>query len=174
MKVAVLMTQNFEDSEAREPLEALHSNGFEVEIISPMAGEQLKGQKGEFQVASHKSIATAQAADYEALVIPGGHSPELLRGEPGAVEFVKEFGKLGRPLAAVCHGPQLLISAELVRGKKMTCYKTVAVDLKNAGALYQDAPLVVDGNFITSRQPSDLPQFCQALVDALHSVPARR
>jgi protease I len=174
MKIAVLMTQGFEDSEAREPLQALASNGFEIDIISPTAGEQLKGMKGEFTVKSHKSIGQVKAADYQGLVIPGGHSPELLRAVEGATQFVKEFGSLNRTIAAVCHGPQLLISAELVRGKKMTCYKTVAIDLKNAGANYLDAPLVIDGNLITSRQPSDLPQFCQALVEALQKVPATR
>jgi len=174
MKVAMLMTQEFEDSEARLPLEALQSEGIEVEIISPKAGEELKGKKGEFTVTSHKSIHQARAADYQGLIIPGGASPEQLRAESGAVEFVKEFGGLKRPIAAVCHGPQLLISAELVKGKKMTCYKTVAVDLKNAGACYEDSALVVDGNLITSRQPSDLPQFCQATVDALRKVEAQR
>lgn len=174
MKVAMLMTQDFEDSEARMPLEALESKGIEVEIISPKAGEELKGMKGEFKVTSHKSISQSRAADYQGLIIPGGHSPEQLRAEPGAVEFVKEFGSLKRTIAAVCHGPQLLISADLVKGKKMTCYKTVAIDLKNAGAHYEDSALVVDDNLITSRQPSDLPQFCQATLDALQKVAAQR
>lgn len=171
MNVAMLMTQNFEDSEAREPLLALRDRGYHVEVISPKAGEELQGKKGEFSITSDRSIGQAQPAQYGALVIPGGHSPEQLRVEPGAVEFVREFGRLHRPIAAICHGPQLLISAELVQGRKMTCYKTIVVDLKNAGALYEDSPVVTDQNLITSRQPSDLPQFCTALLDALrHSA----
>ena len=165
--VAMLMTQEFEDSEAREPLEALQHAGFQVEIISPQVGEELRGKKGEFTIPSDKAIKDAQAADYQMLVIPGGHSPEQLRAERHAVEFVADFGKTGRPIAAVCHGPQLLISAELVKGRKMTCYKTVAVDLINAGALYEDSAVVVDGPLITSRQPSDLPEFCEAMLQAL-------
>lgn len=174
LMVAVLMTQKFEDSEAREPLQTLRDRGFHVEVISPKAGEELQGKKGEFTVTSDRSIAQAQPDNYAALVIPGGHSPEQLRVEPGAVEFVREFGRLNRPIAAICHGPQLLISAELVKGRKMTCYKTIAVDLKNAGAHYEDSPLVVDGNFITSRQPSDLPRFCEALLQAVEQAAAPR
>jgi protease I len=166
-KIAMLVTQDFEDSEARLPLEAVKNAGFHLEIIAPRVDQTLKGKKGKFSLKSDLAIASARAEDYDLLIIPGGHSPESLRTEPGAVEFVRAFGRTGRPIAAVCHGPQLLISAELTKGRKMTCYKSVAVDLKNSGALYEDSPLVVDGPFITSRQPEDLPQFCEAILEAL-------
>ncbi|MFN8607238.1 MAG: type 1 glutamine amidotransferase domain-containing protein [Vulcanimicrobiota bacterium] len=172
-KIAMLLTQDFEDSEARKPLEALREADFQVIVISPQAGQTLKGKKGEFSLQSDLSISEARPEDYQMLVIPGGHSPELLRLEEGAVELVKAFGRSGKPIAAVCHGPQLLISAELTRDRKMTCYESVAVDLKNSGAHYEDRPLVVDGPFITSRKPDDLPQFCQAILAALNQPAAR-
>ena len=166
-KIAMLMTNKFEDSEARKPYDAVREAGFQVEVLSPKAGETLKGKKEEFSVKSDQAISRARVADYELLIIPGGQSPEALRLEEGAVEFVKEFGKTGKPIAAICHGPQLLISAELTRDRKMTCYEAVAIDLKNAGAKYEDSALVVDGPFITSRTPEDLPQFCEAILKAL-------
>lgn len=173
-KIAMLMTQDFEDSEARKPLEAIREAGFQVEVVSPKAGENLKGKKGEFSLKSDVAISRAKADDFEMLVIPGGHSPESLRLEEGAIEFVKAFGKSGKPIAAICHGPQLLISAGLTTDRKMTCYEGVAIDLKNAGARYEDSALVVDGPFITSRTPEDLPQFCEAILKALNTQPTLR
>jgi protease I len=172
-KVAMILAKDFEDSEASQPLAALQKDGHQVDIISHKEGEELTGKQGKTVLRSHLAIDQARASDYAALVIPGGHSPEQLRGVEGAVDFVKAFAKTGRPIAAICHGPQLLISAELVKGRKMTCFKTVAVDLINAGASYEDKELVQDGQFITSRQPSDLPDFCKALVQALHEQHAR-
>jgi protease I len=166
-KIAMLMTQEFEDSEAQVPYDRLRAAGHEVEIVSPQAGEELRGKKGTATFRSDKAIAGTKSTDYDMLVIPGGHSPEQLRTADGAVEFVREFGACGKPIAAICHGPQLLISADLVRGRKMTCYESVAIDLQNAGALFEDSALVVDGPFITSRKPDDLPQFCEAMIHAL-------
>lgn len=172
-RIAMLVTQEFEDSEARQPFEAVKQAGFQVAVLSPQAGEHLTGKAGEFSLTSDLAVSWARAEDYDMLIIPGGHSPESLRLEKGAVEFVKAFAATDRPIAAVCHGPQLLISAGVTKGRKMTCYESVAVDLKNSGAVYEDSPLVVDGSFITSRKPADLPQFCQAILEALRE-PARR
>jgi protease I len=172
-KVAMLMTKDFEDSEASQPLSALQKAGYQVDIISGKEGEELAGKQGKTILRSHLAVDQARASDYAALVIPGGHSPEQLRAIDSAVDFVRDFAKTGRPIAAVCHGPQLLISADLVKGRKMTCFKTIAVDLINAGASYEDKELVIDGQFITSRQPSDLPDFCHALVEALHANHAK-
>lgn len=170
-RIAMILTQDFEDSEAKKPYDSIKEAGHRIDIIGPEAGKDLKGKKGETTLKADLAISSAKAKDYDLLVIPGGHSPESLRTEAGAVEFVKEFGALGRPIAAVCHGPQLLISAGLVEGRQMTCFKSIAVDLKNAGAVYTDSPLVIDGPFITSRQPSDLPQFCEAIVNVLQKQP---
>lgn len=166
-KIAVIMTQDFEDSEAQQPIDALKGAGHQVEILSPQAGESLKGKKGESTFKSDKAIADALVQDYDMLVIPGGHSPESLRKEAAAVKLVEEFGACGKPIAAICHGPQLMISADIVKGKTMTCFETVAVDLKNAGAHFVDQELVIDGPFVTSRKPADLPAFCDAILKAV-------
>ena len=171
-KIAMLVTEQFEDSEAQQPLDALKKAGHQVEIISPEAGKELRGKKGKVTLKSDLAIKDAKPDNYDALLIPGGHSPEKLRCEPGAVEFVKAFKD--KPIAAICHGPQLLISAEMVKDRKMTCYKSIAIDLKNAGARFEDSALVIDGNLITSRQPDDLPRFCEALVKAVERQPAQR
>ena len=166
--IAMLLTQEYEDSEAEVPLEELKKAGYEVEILSPRAGDELTGKQGKTTLRSDVAIQAADPTRYSMLLIPGGHSPENLRLEPGVIDFIRTFAACGKPIAAICHGPQLLISAELVRGKKMTCYESVAVDLRNAGALYEDAPIMVDWPYITSRKPDDLPQFCQAMLQALH------
>ena len=163
-RVAVLLTDKFEDSEASSPIEALKAEGMDVVVVSPEAGKTYEGKKGEFSVTSDLAVVEASARDFDSLVIPGGASPEALRGEEGAVEFVKAFVKQDKPIAAICHGPQLLISADAFRGRKMTCVSTIAVDMKNAGADYVDRSVVVDGNLVTSRTPDDLPDFNREMV----------
>lgn len=163
-RVAVLLTDKFEDSEAKSPIEALKGAGMEVVVVSPEAGKTYKGKKGEFSVTSDLAVVEASARDFDSLVIPGGGSPESLRVEEGAVEFVKEFVNKDKPIAAICHGPQLLISADALRGRTMTCVSTIAVDMKNAGAKYQDRSVVVDGNLVTSRTPDDLPDFNREML----------
>ena len=113
---------------------------------------------------SDLAISQAKSGDFNALVIPGGSSPESLRVEEGAVELVKSFVKDNKPIAAICHGPQLLASAEALRGRRITCVETIAVDMKNAGANYLDQAVVVDGNLVTSRTPKDLPDFNREMV----------
>ena len=174
MKVAMILTNQFEDSEAGEPLKCLRENGFEVDIVAPTAGEAYRGKKGSCQLKSDKAIADTNPADYDALVIPGGSSPEKLRLEDKAIDFVRHFVKADKPIAAICHGPQLLISAEGVKGKKATCYASVAVDLKNAGAHFEDKKVVVDNNLVTSRQPGDIPDFNREMIKMFSRQPAKR
>jgi protease I len=162
--VAVLIEEGFEDSEFQKPYEALKKEGFDVTIVGPEKGKIYKGKKGTATATADKSLDEVEAEEFDALMIPGGSAPEKLRLHPKAVSFVKAFGEKGKPIAAICHGPQLLISADLLRGKKATSYASIAVDVKNAGAHFVDAPVVVDGNLVTSRQPSDIPQFCQAML----------
>lgn len=169
-KVAVLLTDKFEDSEAQSPIEALKAEGMQVVVVGPQAGKTYKGKKGEFSVKSDLSIADAKAGDFDSLVIPGGASPESLRGEDGAVELVKDFADSHKPIAAICHGPQLLISADALQGKTMTCVSTIAVDMKNAGANYVDKSVVVDGNLVTSRTPDDLPDFNREMIKLFAAV----
>ncbi|MFA5503803.1 MAG: type 1 glutamine amidotransferase domain-containing protein [Vulcanimicrobiota bacterium] len=161
-KIAMLLTEEFEDSEARQPLEHLRAEGFEVVIVAPENNQEYEGKKGDTTLRSDQSLKLADPRTFDGLFIPGGHSPENLRMEDGAVEFVRHFVTEGKPIAAICHGPQLLISAEGVKGRRMTCYQSVAVDLKNAGAEYVDQAVVTDGNLVTSRMPEDLPEFCAA------------
>lgn len=166
-KVAVLLGQGFEDSELKVPCDRLRSEGFEVEIIGREAGEELQGAKGKVRTRATRSIADARPQEYDALLIPGGHSPDRLRADERFVRFVKEFDASGRPVAAVCHGPQLLITAGLVKGRTLTAWKTIQEDLRQIGANVKDEPVVRDRNWITSRQPDDLRQFSDAVVQAL-------
>jgi protease I len=172
-KVACLLGQGFEDSELRVPYDRLRTAGLAVEIIGTRAGESLTGYRGRETVNTDRGIDDARPDEYAALLIPGGHSPDQLRGDPRFVEFVKAFDATGRPLAAVCHGPQLLIAAGLVRGRTMTAWKTIQEDLRQIGAKVVDEAVVTDRNWITSRQPEDLELFSEALIRAVGSGESR-
>jgi protease I len=169
-KVACLLGDGFEDSEFRIPYDRVRKEGYQVDIIGPKAGMELKGYRGKEKVKADKGIDAVRPEDYLGLLIPGGYSPDHLRSDPRFVEFVKRFDALKRPLAAVCHGPQLLLSARLVRGRTLTAWSTVQVDLEQAGANVKDEPVVIDQNWITSRKPDDLEQFSEAFVQALRKA----
>ncbi len=166
-RVACLLANGFEDSEFKIPYERLLDAGIAVDIIGRERGRQLWGKKGKESALVDRTIDEVKPEEYDALFIPGGHSPDELRGDERFIDFVKRFDKLGRPLAAICHGPQLLLSANLVRGRTLTAWKTVQGDLKCAGAVVKDEPLVRDGHWITSRKPDDLPEFTEALLKSL-------
>lgn len=168
-KVAILLGQDFEDSEFKVPYDRLKAEGFEVDIIGREAGEELRGKKGKVTVKATRSIADARPREYDALVIPGGYSPDKLRADERFVRVVREFDALKKPLAAVCHGPQLLITAGLVKGRTLTAWSTIQEDLRQIGANVKDEPVVKDGLWITSRKPEDLEQFADALIAALRS-----
>jgi protease I len=168
-KVAILLGQAFEDSEFKVPYDRLKAEGFEVDIIGREASEELAGSKGKVTTRATKGIDQARPQDYDALVIPGGYSPDKLRADERFVRFVQEFDKTRKPLAAVCHGPQLLITAGLAKGRTLTAWKTIQEDLRQIGASVRDEPVVRDGNWITSRKPDDLQQFSDALIQALKS-----
>jgi protease I len=170
-KIAFLLGDGFEDSEFRVPYDRVREAGWTVDIIGVRAGQELKGYKGKESVRTERAIDEVRPGDYAALVLPGGQSPDHLRADPRSVDFVRNFDATGRPLAAVCHGPQLLISAGLVRGRTLTAWKTIQEDLRQIGAHVVDQPVVRDRNWITSRQPGDLEQFSDALLDALPSAP---
>jgi protease I len=166
-KIALLLGEGFEDSEFRVPYERLREAGYAVEIIGTKAGAELRGYRGKEKARVDRGIDEVRPEDYQSLLIPGGQSPDHLRADPRFVEFVKGFDATGRPLAAVCHGPQLLLSAGLVRGRTLTAWKTVQEDLRQSGAKVVDKPVVIDRNWITSRQPEDLEEFSRALLRAL-------
>jgi protease I len=169
-RIACLLGPGFEDSEFRVPYDELKNAGYQVDIVGPKAGLELKGYKGKETVKADKGIGEVRPEDYQALVIPGGHSPDQLRRDKRFVEFVKKFDALKRPLAAVCHGPQLLLTARLVKGRTLTAWETVQGDLEQAGANVKDQEVVIDQNWITSRKPEDLKAFSEALLSALRKA----
>jgi protease I len=167
-KIAILATDGFEQVELIEPKKALEDAGATTEIISPRSGE-IKGWNfrdwGD-KVKVDKTLDRVRPANYDALVLPGGViNPDHLRMEPKAVSFVKEFAESGKPVAAICHSPWTLVEAGVVRGRKMTSWPSLKTDLKNAGANWVDEQAVIDGNFITSRKPDDLPAFNQKIIE---------
>jgi protease I len=169
-RIACLLGPGFEDSEFRVPYDTLKNAGYQVDIIGPKPGMELKGYKGKETVKAEKGIDEVRPEDYQALLIPGGHSPDQLRKDKKIVEFVKKFDALKRPLAAVCHGPQLLLTARLVKGRTLTAWETVQGDLEQAGANVKDQEVVIDQNWITSRKPEDLKAFSEALLNALRKM----
>lgn len=166
-KVAMVLAPNFEDVEATDPKEALEKAGAEVTVIGVEMGT-IEGKKGA-KLEATQTFDSARVDDYDMLVIPGGGAPENLRIDDKAVAFTKQFVESGKPVGSICHGPQLLISADVIDGRTITAVNKIRDDIKNARANYVDEELVVDGNLITSRVPKDLPAFNEALVAALDS-----
>jgi protease I len=167
MKIACVLADGFEDSELKRPYDAFRAAGHEVAIIGERQGQHLRGKNGQVEVTTNLGIEQARAADFAALFIPGGHSPDHLRADARFVGFVRAFDH--RPIFAVCHGPQILITADMVRGRRMTAWRTVQVDLRNAGAKVEDHEVVVDGNLVTSRAPEDLDDFVRESLAQLGS-----
>ena len=169
-KIAILATDGFEESELKSPKEAMEKEGFEVDIVSPNSGKIKSWSKGnwsnEYEV--DKTLDQVNASQYNALVLPGGViNPDKLRTNEDAISFIKDFFKEHKPVAAICHGPWSLINAEVVKGRKMTSYKSIRKDLENAGALWEDSEVVVDQGFVTSRNPDDLPAFNKKLIEEI-------
>ncbi|MBA3274401.1 MAG: type 1 glutamine amidotransferase [Chloroflexia bacterium] len=165
-RVAVVLAPNFEDIEATSPIEALEGAGAEITIIGTKTGP-IEGKKGAVLEAT-KTFNDVTPADFDMLLIPGGGAPENLRIDDAAVAWTKAFTESSRPVGAICHGAQLLISADVLKGRTLTAVNKVRDDIKNAGGYYVDEALVIDGNLITSRVPGDLPRFNDALVSALN------
>ena len=166
-RVAMLVEQEFEDREVTGPLDALRGAGATVVLVGPTAGAQFTGKRGEAVVTSDAAAGGARMHDFDALVIPGGHAPDRMRMRHAMVDLARDAMEAGKPVAAICHGPQVLISANALRGRTLTCWPSIAIDVKNAGGLYVDKPVVVDGNLITSRKPDDVPMFSEAIIQAL-------
>jgi protease I len=170
MKVACLLTNGFEDSEFRKPYDALRQAGQEVVIVGLEAGQRVDGYKGiEKGVTVEKSFADVSPDDFDALLIPGGYSPDRLRAHEPPVDFVRAFFEAEKPIAAICHGPQLFLTAGTFDRHRMTAWKTVQGDLRLAGADVVDQEVVVDRNLVTSRQPQDIPAFIEQTLQLLQS-----
>jgi protease I len=161
-KVAVVITDMFEDSEYAKPADAFKKAGHEVVHVGLQSGVTVKGAKKGTPVKIDKTFGEVKVADFDALLIPGGYSPDKLRAHEEPVKFVKEFMESNKPVCSICHAPQLLITAQVLKGRKLTGWKSIIQDIKNAGAEFIDQEVVEDGNLISSRSPADLPAFIQA------------
>ncbi len=178
-KVAILVADGFEQIELTEPKKALEQAGAKTSIVSPAKGKVKGWQHTEWgdELPVDVPLGQAKAEDFDALLLPGGvMNPDHLRRKPEVQRFVKAFFDAGKPVAAICHGPWTLIDAGVARGRKMTSYETIQMDLKNAGVDWVDQEVVVDGNLVTSRKPDDIPAFNRAMVELLATaeVPAGR
>jgi protease I len=174
MKIACVIGPRFEDSEFKEPYDAFRNAGHQVTIVGLQAGAELEGDKGKVRAKVEKSFQDVSPDDFNAIFIPGGGSPDKLRAHDEAVTFVKAFMRDNKPVLAICHGPQLLLTADEYKNRRMTAWKTVQGDLKKAGADVVDQEVVVDRNLVTSRQPSDIPAFIRESLKVLGQVAAPR
>ena len=169
-RIAILATNGFEEVELSSPKEYLEKQGWKAEIVSPESGSIRSWASTEWgkDYKVDQELKNVKATDYDALVLPGGViNPDKLRTNENALAFIKDFFKAGKPVAAICHGPQILISADLVKGRKMTSYPSIKIDLMNAGAEWHDQEVVVDKGLVTSRNPDDLPAFNKKLVEEI-------
>lgn len=164
-KIGILVENNYQEMEFWYPYYRLKEEGYEVTIIAPMK-TSYKSKLG-YAVNADLSAKEALSISFDAIIIPGGYAPDLMRICEPMVTLVKKTFENQKLVAAVCHAIWVPISAQIVKGKKATCYHTVKDDLQNAGGIYLDQSVVVDGNLITSRQPDDLPDFCKAIIDKL-------
>jgi protease I len=168
MKALIISADNFEDSELLVPYYRLQEEGIQVDVASMKKGK-IRGKHG-YEVEVDKTLKEVDPDDYDILVLPGGKAPEAVRQEKDALAIAKDFFHRNKPVSAVCHGPQTLLSAGLLNGRHATCYQSVATEMKDAGAIYEDKEVVVDGNLVTSRQPSDLPAFMRETMKMLRKV----
>ena len=171
-RVLIMATNRFEESELFGPREILLERGAKVTLASPDLDEIMATVHDEpgRTIKPDITIVDARAADYDALILPGGvGNPDRLRANEDAIGLIREFDSADKPVAAICHGPWLLVEADLLRGRKATSWKSIRTDLKNAGAEVVDEQVVGDGNIITSRMPDDVPAFTEAVIEAIES-----
>lgn len=167
-RILILATHGFEQSELEVPRDKLKAAGAEVHVVSPESGEIKGWQKKDWgpAVKVDRALDDAKAADYDAIVLPGGQmNPDTLRGNDKALALITDFYGAGKPIAAICHAPWLLIEAGIAKGRKMTSYKTIRKDVENAGAKWEDSEVVTDQGIITSRKPDDLEAFVNKIIE---------
>ena len=164
--IGVLIENMFEDSEYQKPAAGFKKAKHELVHLGVKKGI-VTGETAGIEVKVEKAVSDVVADDFDALFIPGGYSPDLLRSHDEVVDFVKQFAATGKPILFICHGAQLLITADLLKGRRVTGWKSIIQDIKNAGAEYLDQEVVEDGNFISSRYPADIPAFIKASLDKL-------
>ena len=165
-RVAVLVAEQYQELEVWYPLLRFREDDAETVLVGAEAGKTYSSKKG-YPAVADRSIADVRVEDFDAVVIPGGWAPDYLRQDERMVKFVRDMNAAGKVVAAICHAGWMLASADIVRGRKATCYKAVKDDIIHAGAKYVDEEVAVDGNLITSRKPDDLPAFCREIAQAL-------
>jgi protease I len=166
-KVAFVLADDFEDSEFKVPYDRIREAGHDVTVIGATAGAVVTGKKGKESFTIDAAPQDVDAGEFQALVIPGGYSPDKLRTNEGIVSLVRKIAGEDRPIAAICHAGSLLIEADIVDGRRVTSWASIRTDLENAGADWEDSEVVVDGNLITSRKPDDLDAFTAAILKRL-------
>jgi deglycase len=166
-KIAVIIDDLFEDVEYTQPAAAFKNAGYSLVHVGLQKGKIVIGKKRGAKIRIDEAVKDVVVRDFNALLIPGGYSPDKLRVDEDAVQFVKDFVESGKPVFSICHAPQLLITAEVLKGRKVTDWKSIVQDIKNAGAVFLDQEVVEDGNLISSRSPQDLPAFIKASLQKL-------
>ena len=172
-RIAVLAADLYQELEIWYPLLRFREDGAETVAVGAEAGKTYASKKG-YPVVADRSIADVHARDFDAVVVPGGWAPDTLRQDERMLNFVREMDKAGKIVAAICHAGWVLCSADILRGRKVTCFKAIKDDMIHAGADYVDEEVVVDGNLITSRMPTDLPAFCREIAQALETQAVAR
>jgi protease I len=167
-KIAILVADLYDDNELYYPYYRLLEEGYEVHLIGALEGHSYKSKFG-LPAVSNYAAKDVKASDYDALVIPGGFSPDYMRRSSDIVSFARDMDQLKKPIAAICHGAWLMASSCELKGKKMTCFHSIKDDIIHAGAIYVDEPVVVDGHYVTSRTPKDLPVFVKTLIQVIES-----
>lgn len=165
MKALIISADNFEDSELLYPYYRLQEEHIAVDVAS-LTREKIKGKKG-YEVEVDKTVEEVDPEEYDLLILPGGKAPAQLRKDKKVLEITRHFVEHDKPVSAICHGPQILISAGLLEGKHATCYQSVAGEMKDGKAIYDDRDVIVDGNIVTSRRPGDLPAFMRETIKLL-------
>lgn len=173
-RVAVLVEEDFEDRELPGLLQALRECGLAITVVGPVAGADYRGKRGDAIVKADISAGSARIKDFDIVVIPGGYAPDRMRMRHAMVDLVRDALDTGKPVAAIDHGPQVLITVNALRGRTATCWPSIAVDVKNAGGMYVDRPVVEDGPLITARKRDDIPMFCDAIARAIGARAATR
>jgi protease I len=166
-RIAILIEDNFEDSELTESLRAMKDAGARVLIVGSGSKKSYKGKRSLTEVKVDTTADKVEASQFDAIIIPGGYAPDKMRLHQSMVDLVRKAHAEGKTIAAICHGPQLLISADIVMGRRVTSWPSVAVDLKNAGAIWVNEQVVKDANIITARKPADLPKFNKTIIESL-------
>jgi protease I len=168
--IGVVIDDMFEDVEYTKPAKAFLDAGHSLTHIGLKKDHTVKGKRKNTPVKIEQSISDAKIQELDAILIPGGCSPDHLRGYENAVTFIKDYFETNKPIFAICHAPQLLITADLIKDRKVTGWKSIVQDIKNSGAIYLDQEVVEDGNLISSRGPQDIPAFTKAALNRLQSI----